>query len=36
MTAMGRNSGNVLFLVYKPLQHVTVVNTVGNCSTMVL
>jgi len=25
-----------LFLGYKPVQHVTVLNTVGNCNTMVL
>jgi len=25
-----------LLLGYKPVQHVTVLNTVGNCNTMVL
>jgi len=25
-----------LFLGYKPVQHVTVLNTVGNCNTVVL
>jgi hypothetical protein len=25
----------VLLLGYKPVQHVTVLNTVGNCNTMV-
>jgi hypothetical protein len=27
---------SLLFLGYKPVQHVTVLNTVGNCNTMVL
>jgi len=26
----------LLLLGYKPVQHVTVLNTVGNCNTMVL
>ena len=25
-----------MLLVYKPMQHITVLNTVGNCNTMVL
>jgi hypothetical protein len=28
-------STNILLLGYKPVQHVTVLNTVGNCNTMV-
>jgi hypothetical protein len=27
---------SLLLLGYKPVQHVTVLNTVGNCNTMVL
>ena len=36
LTQTQRVQYSLLLLGYKPVQHVTVLNTVGNCNTMVL
>ena len=33
---VGKHWYSLLLLGYKPVQHVTVLNTVGSCNTMVL